>query len=362
MKKAFTTALLLASFTAAQAQLTTTASGTSVRARVSERVGLTDISIEYGRPAVKGREGKIWGDLVHTGFQDQGFGNGNPAPWRAGANENTIIEFGTDVTIEGRPLAAGKYGFFVAYGPDACTLIFSKATSSWGSYFYEPGEDVLRVQVKPVKLNELRERLTYQFGDETDSSATISLEWEKLAIPFKVSTALQQLQIASFERELRGEKGFDPHALQQMADYLQEHDIRLNDALTYIERAEQSIPTFGVLSSKADILRKLKKDAQADSVMKVAMERGTAQDVHSYARRLMATGKKQQAYEAFQQNYKRHPDAYLTCVGMARGCSAIGKTKDALKYANLALPKAPDAANKKIIEDIIAKLKEGKQI
>lgn len=353
---------MLLSFSAAHAQLTGTASGTSVRGKVGERIGLTDVMIDYGRPAVKGREGKIWGDLVYTGFQNQGFGNGKDAPWRAGANENTVIEFSNDVNIEGRPLAAGKYGFFIAYGADECTLIFSKATSSWGSYFYEPAEDVLRVKVKPVKLNELRERLTYQFSNETDSTATISLEWEKLAIPFKVSTALFQQQLASYERELRGEKGFDAHAQEQMAGFLLEHDMRMDDALAYIDRAAQSMPTFSVLSTKAEILRKMKKDAQADSIMQVAMGRGTAIEVHTYARSLLRAGKKQQAYDVFQQNYKHYPDTYTTCMGMTRGCAAVGKTKDALKYANLALPKAPDAANKKTVEEIIAKLKEGKEI
>jgi hypothetical protein len=115
-----------------QIPLITAPSGGNKKASVTERIGLTDVTIHYDRPGVKGRDGKIWGQLVHTGFTDQGFGNSKAAPWRAGANENTTIEFTTPVKIEGQPLAAGKYGFFVAFDPDQCTLIFSNNHTSQG--------------------------------------------------------------------------------------------------------------------------------------------------------------------------------------------------------------------------------------
>src|SRR5580704_7500163 len=98
------------------AQLTSLPSGGNKRASVSEGIGITNVTINYSRPAVKKRDGHIWGELIPVGFIDQGFGSSKSAPWRAGANENTIIEFSTDVKIEGQPLAAGKYGFFIAYG------------------------------------------------------------------------------------------------------------------------------------------------------------------------------------------------------------------------------------------------------
>lgn len=344
------------------AQLTEPANGGSVKAAVSERIGLTDVTINYGRPAVKGREGEIWGGLVYTGFQNQGFGSGNDAPWRAGANENTTIEFSTEVMIEGLRLPAGKYGFFVAYGPDKCILIFSTNSTSWGSYFYNEKEDALRVSVHPAALAESRERLTYTFGNETDSSATISLEWEKLAIPFTVTTHLQKLQLASFERELRGEKGFDAHALVQAAAYMQEHSVNLDKALEYINQAATTMPSFSVLMTKAQILEKLKRLPQADSVKQMAMEKGSAQEVHNYARGLLKEKKNQKAFNVFEYNYKRYPNTFTTNMGMARGYAAIGKNKDALKYANAALPQAPDAVNKKAAEEVIARLKENKEL
>src|SRR6476469_9287924 len=115
----------------AMAQVTVTPNGGNKKAWVGERVGLTDVTIHYDRPGVKGREGKIWGALVPVGFIDQGFGNSKAAPWRAGANENTTIEFSNDVRIEGQPLKKGKYGLFIAYDPNESTLIFSNNATSW---------------------------------------------------------------------------------------------------------------------------------------------------------------------------------------------------------------------------------------
>src|ERR1700712_3193292 len=156
---------------AARAQLTSLPDGDNKRASVSEQIGLTDVTIKYNRPAVKKRDGHIWGELVPPGFVDQGFGSSKSAPWRAGANESTTIDFSGDVKIEGQPLAAGKYGFFVAYGANECTLIFSKNSTSWGSFYYNQAEDVLRIKAKPVATDRSVEWLKYEFANQTPASA-----------------------------------------------------------------------------------------------------------------------------------------------------------------------------------------------
>src|SRR5687767_7338678 len=163
MKKIISVVLGCHFILACAAQLITPPDGGNKKAMVGERIGITDVTIRYDRPALKGREGKIWGQLVHTGFSDLGFGTSKAAPWRAGANENTTIEFSTEVKVEGQPIPAGRYGFFIAYDPNQSTLIFSKNSTSWGSYFYEPSEDVLRVNVKPVVLDRPVEWLQYEF-------------------------------------------------------------------------------------------------------------------------------------------------------------------------------------------------------
>src|ERR1051325_9976992 len=144
MQKIYLSVFLLCTLTATAQNLTTPPNGGNKKASVSERIGVTDVTIHYDRPGVKGREGKIWNSLVHTGFMDLGFGTSKAAPWRAGANENTTIEFSTPVSIEGQALPAGTYGFFIAYDPEECTIIFSKNSTSWGSFYYDPKEDALR--------------------------------------------------------------------------------------------------------------------------------------------------------------------------------------------------------------------------
>lgn len=133
----------------AQLPLTVAPGGGNKKASVSERIGLTDVTIHYDRPGVKGREGKIGGQLVPVGFTYPCFGSSKSSPWRAGSNENTTLEFSTDVKNEGQSLPAGRYGFFIAYDLAECTLIFSKNSTSWGHYYYIDKEDALRVKVKP---------------------------------------------------------------------------------------------------------------------------------------------------------------------------------------------------------------------
>jgi hypothetical protein len=158
----------------------------SLKAGVMQRLGAdTDITIDYSRPGVKGR--KIWGALVPYGMAPGNqYSENQPFPWRAGANENTTIEFSKNVLIEGKPLAAGKYGLHMIPGEKEWTIIFSKNNSSWGSFSYKPEEDALRVTVTPVAVP-FQEWLTYGFEDLTGKSATAFLQWEQLKVPFKIS-------------------------------------------------------------------------------------------------------------------------------------------------------------------------------
>ncbi len=224
--------LMCGAFASTAQNLTTPANGGNKKASVSERIGITDVTIHYDRPGVKGREGKIWNNLVHIGFMDLGFGTSKFAPWRAGANENTTITFSTPVIIEGKPLATGTYGFFIAMGDGDATLIFSKNNSSWGSFFYDSTEDVLRVNVKTAPLNESVEWLKYEFMNETDNSAVVALEWEKLKIPFKVEVDYPKTQLALMKEELRSDKGFSPNTWVQAAQFAAANND-LEDALTW---------------------------------------------------------------------------------------------------------------------------------
>jgi len=160
----------------------------SLKASVSQRLGADgDVTIEYSRPGVKGR--KIWGGLVPFGLAPGNkYSKDKPFPWRAGANENTTIEFKKDVLIEGKPLAAGKYGLHMIPGDKEWIIIFSKNNSAWGSFAYNEAEDALRVTVTPVPSPH-QEWLMYGFEDLAGTSATAYLHWEQLKVPFKIKLA-----------------------------------------------------------------------------------------------------------------------------------------------------------------------------
>ncbi len=350
----------------AEAQLTALPSGGNKRASVSEGIGITEVTIHYNRPHVNKREGHIWGELIPPGFVDQGYGPSKAAPWRAGSNENTTIEFSTDVKIEGQPLAAGKYGFFIAYDPNECTLIFSKNASSWGSFFYNPAEDVLHVKVKPVPADKSVEWLKYEFADETPNSATVQLQWEKLIIPFKIEVDVVGIQIASFRKELRSEKGFNWEAWDQAAAYCAQNKTNLDEALLWTDTATSvnfgGNQSFTALSTQATVLDSLGRTADAAAAMKKALPYGSINDLYFYARTLARNKQGKEAFEIFKMNYDKHPDEFLTNAGMARGYSAIGDYKKALPYAQKALAQAPNLPNKNTLTKMVKTLQDGKDI
>jgi hypothetical protein len=361
------TAIMLMGITRVAAQnITLPPSGGNKKASVTERIGITDVTIQYHRPGVKGREGKIWGQLVPYGFTDLGFGPRKPAPWRAGANENTTISFANDVKVEGKDLPAGTYGLHMAMEPESCTVIFSKNSTSWGSYFYDANEDALRVTVKPVKLDQSEEWLKYEFTEQTPNSAVVALEWEKLKIPFKVEVDVPKIVVASLRRELRNSPGFDWQNWNAAAAYCLQNNVNLEEALVWAEKAigEPFIgqANFATLSTKAQLQEKLGHQSEADATMKQAMEKATPLEIHGYGRQLLAQNRPKDALNIFLMNAKKNGNAWPVNVGLARGYSAVGDTKNALKYAKLALPQAPDEVNKKSISDMITSLSQGKAV
>ena len=158
----------------------------SQNSSVTQYVGVdTQITINYSRPAVKGRV--VWGNMVPYGLSPgNGYSNGNPFPWRAGANENTTIELNNEVKIEGTTLAAGKYSIHMIPSETDWIIIFNKNNDQWGSFSYDESADALRVTVTPVEAT-FQEFLTYNFGNITENSVIAFLHWEKLKIPFQIN-------------------------------------------------------------------------------------------------------------------------------------------------------------------------------
>jgi len=336
----------------------------SQKATVSQRVGITDIYIKYSRPSVNDRE--IWGKLVPYGMNNLGFGTATESPWRAGANENTIIKFTNDVTVEGQALKAGKYGLHLVINEnDKATVIFSNNHTSWGSFFYDPAEDALRVDVdtKTIPHTEL---LTFDFINIDATSATAVLNWEKKQIPFKVEVDVTNIVLADIRKKLQDQPGFNRQTWEQAANFASNNGGDLNEALTWIDNAIAgqfySQQTFNNTNIKAGILNKMDKQDEAVQLMDDFLPKATIFQVHQYGRQLIGFGLKDKALEVFKLNAENNKDTWPVHYGLARGYSALGDYTTAIKHLNQALNNAPNDASKGRVQDNIDKLEIGEDI
>lgn len=295
----------------------------SQRAVVGQRIGLTDITITYHRPLAGER--KIWGALVPYG-----------QVWRAGANENTTIEFSTPVSVEGQPLAKGIYGLHMIPGTDSWTVIFSKNSSSWGSFTYNQAEDALRVTVKPQPA-EMHNALTYDIDDVKPGSAVVKLQWEKLAVPFTISANEAEVTLASLREELRGGKQYVWESGAEAAQYCLVNKVAYEEGLAWANKSIAIEERFENLMLKAGLLKALNRDTEAASVRDKAMKVANVTQIYFYGRQLQAQNQSAQAMEIFKVTVKRYPDHWLGHMAAARLASASGDYSTALKEVKIVL-------------------------
>jgi tetratricopeptide (TPR) repeat protein len=272
------------------------------------------------------------------------------------------------VKIQGQALPAGRYGLHMLAGPEEWTIIFSKNSTSWGSFSYKEAEDALRVKVKPEKAP-YREWLTYDFSDRRSDRTTVALLWEELRVPFTVTIDdMPTLYIDNLRKELRGNAGFNWQNWNTAAQYCLQQNKNLEEALTWTDSAIglQFVgqANFTTMSTKAQILEKLSRQTEAAAVMAKALDLPNAlpTEIHQYGRRLLTQGQSKEAMAVFQKNAKRFGDMWPVHVGLARGYSATGDYKTALKHAEIALTQAPDDLNKKSLTDAVERLKKGQDM
>ena len=313
-----------------------------------QRVGLTDITITYHRPLVNGR--KIWGGLVPLG-----------EVWRAGANENTTIEFSDPVSVEGQPLAKGIYGLHMIPTADSWTVIFSKMASAWGSYSYKQEEDALRVTVKP-RPNEMEEALEYEFEDLKPDSATVTLKWEKLAVPFKVAINDAEATVANIRNQMRGRAQYEWQAPNQAAQFYLTKKINLDEALKWVDLSIQNEERFENLTTKADLLKAMNKPDEAKKVWDQALAKTTPVQLYSYGRRLQSEKKDAEAMEILKDVAKRYPDSPFAHLSNARIKSAAGDFAGAAEDAKKAQAVAISDQQKKSIKTLIDRLQAKQDI
>lgn len=362
-------ALLIATSSALAQNISTPPSGDNQKASVSQWIGLVKVTIDYSSPDVhsptgEDRTGHIWGELVPYGMHDLGFNDCKSCPWRAGANENTAFAVSHDVTIEGQPLAAGRYGLHMVAGKDEWTVIFTKRADAWGSYFYEPSDEALRVTVKPSAC-EFHEWLTYEFTDRQPAQATVALRWEKLQVPFTIKVPdATALYAAKIQDEMHSGKAFDWWNLDAAAQFWLQNKLGAKQAVAWAEKAVAQPgvgnENFQTLSTLAMAHMAAGDEAAATRTIDRAMASGglTATAMHGFARQLQGIGRPKDAMRVFETNAKRFNGQWPTGFGLARGYDGLGETAKAIAAAKKALPSAPDEPNRRNIEAFITRLEK----
>jgi hypothetical protein len=345
------TVLLLTTFSQAQTAtgetLMLTLPRASQHAVVTQRIGLTDITINYHRPLASGRQ--IWGKVVPFG-----------EVWRAGANENTTIAFTDRVTIEGQALDKGTYGLHMIPGENQWVVIFSKDSTSWGSFNYKQADDALRVTVKP-QTTDLHDALAYDFDDVKPDATVVTMRWDKVAVPFRVQVDVNAVVTASIHKQLYGLNQYYWEGWDDAAGYFLTNKINLDEALKYEDLSIQNEERYDNLMSKSKILEAMGRKQDADTFRAQALDKASALQLYVYGRQLQGDKKQDEAMAIYRSNAKKFPDSWTSHLGLARVYSAQGDFDNAVKEGKLSLAGAPDT-NKSALEGLVKRLENKEDI
>ena len=306
----------------------------SQHALLTQRIGVTDITINYHRPLVKGR--KVFGGIVPYG-----------QVWRAGANENTTIAFTDPVTIDGQSLTAGTYGLHMIPGENEWAVIFSQMATAWGSFTYSEKEDALRVKVKPQEA-QFHEALTYDFDQPTADSAVIIMSWDKVAVPFKVGVNVHEAVERSLQKQMRGLAQYTWEGWDDAANYWINEKTNYETALKYSDESIGQEKRFDNLMTKSKALDGLGRKSDAASLREEALTLGNSQQLYGYGRQLQRDKQQDQAFAIYRAAYKRYPNDWLSHAGMARIYCSQSDFDQAVKEMQLAQDAAPEQAKPQV--------------
>jgi len=314
----------------------------SPRASVSQRVGLTDITIDYHRPAVGKR--KIWGALVPY-----------DEPWRAGANENTTFTFSSPVTVGGKQLPAGTYGFHIIPTAKTWAVALSTVSTAWGSFSYDPKEDAVRFTVTPTQAAH-EESLAYRFENPTETSTDVVLQWEKLQISFPITVDTKAVTLASLKAQLRGLGRFFWQPWNNAAAWCIKEGCGNDQALAWVDQSISVQPSYPNLTTKAKLVEK-KDPATASKLRADAAKLATETDVNLAAYALLGEKKYPEALDLFRKNVNDHPDSWNVYDSLGEAQAAAGDKKSAVASYEKALSLAKDPVQKKRINNVLAGLR-----
>jgi hypothetical protein len=336
------------------AQNITTPRTPSPAATVSQTIGISTVTVAYSRPSVKGRV--VWGTLVPYGYNKQGFGAGNDAPWRAGANENTVIHLSHPARIEGHPVPAGDYGlFFVVNQDNTGEVILSKDSRSWGSFWYVPDHDLFRAKIT-LKEIPMTEMLTYDFQNLTKTSAELVLNWEKKQFPVRIEFDVDAIVMANAVEELKGPVGFNWQGYASAANYALANKVNYDQAMGWIDRAIQINPNFVTLSTKSKLLKATGNTTQSDSLMHEAVALGNENELNNFGYQLMNDKLYDRAIEVFILNTQKHPKSANTFDSLGEAYATKGDKKNAILNFKRSLSLNPPDATRQNSEKYLKQL------
>jgi len=330
----------------------------SQKASVSQTVGLTNITISYSRPSVKERE--LWGELVPYGMNNLGFGTAKESPWRAGADECTTIKFTDDISVEGKNLKAGIYGLFmVIHENNTVDIIFSNNSTAWGSYFYNPEDNALKVTVKSNEIPSV-ELLTYSFNKVDATSATASLEWGEKEIPFKIEVPVSKITLDNIKNELQGSAGFSNASWTQAAQYALNNNGDLTEALNWINSSIEgrffSQKNYNNLFIKSQILTKMGNNKEAFSVLEEASLLANMVQLNALGYQMLNQKENDLALKFFIMNVKNNPKDPNVYDSLGECYKTIGDKKNAIKNLKKSLTLNPPPNVKANSENLLAEL------
>ena len=259
----------------------------SSKASVMQTIGVTDVTITYSRPGVKGRT--IWGDPLPEQAASKGEAtlddqNARPkgAPivpwghaWRTGANEATQFVVTDDVLINGQKLPAGSYSLHTIPTKDEFTIIFNSVANQWGSFNYDPAKDTLRVKVKPEWGEHSKEWLEYWIDPVNETSARVNIRWEKLTVPFTVEVKdVKALTMQKARAAIAAAKADDFVTPLQAANYALQNKLSVEEAMGWLDRSIKVKETIGNLGLRARVLAEQGKTAEAIAAGEKAIQVG----------------------------------------------------------------------------------------
>jgi hypothetical protein len=244
----FLLALLLVGMTAVAQQLQMPQASPS--AKISQKVGLTDVIVDYSRPSTKGR--KIFGELVPFG-----------QVWRTGANGATVLTFSTEVSIGGTKVPAGSYALYSIPGKSSWTMILSKDTKLWGAIGYDAKDDLLRFEASPAKTSRMYDSFEISFNKLTDNSADLSIKWEQTRVTFSIQTDVDPIVMADIKKQVIDAQSTNPALLYQAANYYFSSNKDGNQAYAWIKQSTDSDPKYWTLHLRAKIELSLGKKTEA---------------------------------------------------------------------------------------------------